>query len=255
MIRLGKTSPELFSPMVDWSALAERARLCFAVRPVEADENMALVVLRPERWGQALFDPQRQELRLPVADPEGRQVLLVLPQTPENDAAIKDLESLRPEPGTLLCGRLAITGGHLCVQPFSIIDGVGVRSLGLEGVLGGRGAPAASEDSDEDPESPEGPERTLALASPLGLTLARAWDELEALAASGAGARHRPSSLVEIREALQALGLARVAAALSTVMATRGQTADLPRALLDAAWIVHIAESLLVVERALSELG
>jgi hypothetical protein len=155
----------------------------------------------------------------------------------------------------VLCGRLLIRREELTVEPISIVDPAGVHSLGLISASKSRARAQVDEASDDEPELFDESGRELAFGSPLGRALAKSWDELEAMASGGAGARQSQSSLGEARAQVSSLGLSRVATALSAVEAARTEVSVLPKALLEAAWTVRLAESLLVIERAVAELG
>ena len=256
MIRIEATRPEMLSPIADWAELAVRVRSSLASGLTEPDENSALVLLAPAQWGAATFELQRQELRRPLMDAKGKRVMVTLAQSPENDSALKELEFLSPGESALLFGRLAIQRGELTVQPIAIVDSAGVRSLGLHTPGLGTTIDVRPAEGDEDEfDLPEQIGRETVFGSPIGRALATAWDELEAIAAAGAGARHSQCALGEARAQLSSLGLARVAAALAAVECARTQSNGLPRALLEASWTVRLAESVLVVERAVAELG
>ena len=255
MFRIGATSSEMLSPIDDWALLVERARSALAAGLAEPDENAAFVLLAPVRWGAAVFDAQKQQLELPLVDSQDRRVLAILAQNAENDAAIKDLEALAPTQGTLLFGRLAIQGGQLMVEPISIVEASGVRSLGLGGLSKAKAAASTETSDDDEPELDVESGREQVFGNPLGRALGKAWDELEALAAGGASARGAHSTLAEARAQVSSLGLVRVATALTATEAARAQGSGLPKALLAAAWTVRIAESLLAVEGAVANLG
>jgi hypothetical protein len=255
MTRLGPSVPDGLNVATDWSALAAQARAGLVARLGEPGEHGALALLRPAAWGPPTFDPIAQRSRRALRDAAGHTLALELPFGPETRAAIAAVEALQPSPDTHLFGRLRVSGGDLCLFPISTLDESGVRSLGLESVVAAAAAPAGVEDQEDDE-----PDQELEGAAegpadePVGRTLARARGELEAIAATGAGARHDLAALAAARAEVSALGLARVTAALEAVERAGRARATLPAALLEAAWVVHVAQSATVVERAAARL-
>jgi len=59
----------------------------------ERGEAEQIVLLQPRAWGRAAYDEVLQELRVAVADREGRPLLLALAHTEENRRAIDALEA------------------------------------------------------------------------------------------------------------------------------------------------------------------
>jgi len=263
MVALGPTTPaDLPAPVTRWSELVTQARAALVTGLGEADEGVALALIRPASWCPPSFDRVAQRLERPVVDEVGRTVALVIPHGPETKAALADLETLAPADGALVFGRLGLQAGALVLAPIAVIDAGGARSFGLlsspTGAAAASGATAPAPegepgdeiaDTDDDAETgPSGPDDAVARV------LGAGWAEIEAIAAAGVGAYRRWTVLADRGAALRRLGLGRAAGALEVVGAAAG-TPGLPDAVLDAAWVLRLAQAALAVERAALQLS
>ncbi|MCG5434109.1 hypothetical protein LV457_17695 [Mycobacterium sp. MYCO198283] len=82
------------------------------------------LVLAPHAVGAPRFDQTRQELRWPISDADGDELLLTIGYSDLTAAAIDRVESLagRVPPGTLVTARLASAGVPPRAEPLSLLD-------------------------------------------------------------------------------------------------------------------------------------
>ncbi|MES2264841.1 MAG: hypothetical protein V4724_40610 [Pseudomonadota bacterium] len=108
-----------------WSDIAaERAQARRSLL-AEAQPMRDWLVLKPARWGQAVFDATRQTLTWPIFDDEGAQLDLELVYSKHASHAIQRIEQLCADgiaPGTLLVVRMRDTGDGLKGEPLSLVS-------------------------------------------------------------------------------------------------------------------------------------
>ena len=108
-----------------WAALEHRVRGGISLLD-QPDPLRAWVLLRPESWDPAVFDPIRQTVWWVLRDDTGRILPLSLRWTPLASHAVQRLESLTPDevpPGALIVARVFSRSGSLGAEPLSVIRG------------------------------------------------------------------------------------------------------------------------------------
>jgi hypothetical protein len=130
---LGPSDPRAIpGRIVRWANLADRARLLFGGGFRDRTEQDELVLLAPETWGPAEFDPVRQELVRDVLDADGRPIPLVLRHTPETQEAVNALESHDSSSTHSVLGILRLDAGRLSVEPIALHGAKGIFNLTLD---------------------------------------------------------------------------------------------------------------------------
>ncbi len=108
-----------------WAALEDRVRRGQSLLD-QPDPLREWVLLRPESWDPAVFDPIRQTVWWVLRDEAGRPLPLSLRWTPLASHAVQRLESLRPEdvpPEALVVARVFSRSGSLGGEPLSVVRG------------------------------------------------------------------------------------------------------------------------------------
>ena len=108
----------------DWSQLAAVASRSEPIGLQLPDFREAIIVLKPESWGQRWFDELEQAFVWEVADAAGRMVELRVPWTEVNENAVAFLEHITPDREKLdsLLGQLELVDGRLRVYPISLFS-------------------------------------------------------------------------------------------------------------------------------------
>ncbi len=107
-----------------WTALAELAgkAVPLGLRAVEPLDQ--IVVVRPARWGERVFDELLQRLVWPLYDDQGDVLLLSLPWLTVNEPAISFFESVNPEVDRLegIVGRVMLGAEGLTLEPLALLS-------------------------------------------------------------------------------------------------------------------------------------
>ena len=107
-----------------WSALAEMAgkAVPLGLRAVEPLDQ--IVVVRPAKWGERVFDELQQRLVWPLYDDQGDALLLSLPWLPVNEPAIGFFESVNPDVDRLegIVGRVMLGAEGLTLEPLTLLS-------------------------------------------------------------------------------------------------------------------------------------
>jgi hypothetical protein len=231
MVELGPSDPgSVQQPITSWPMLVPQVWQLFGTGLAERGEVEQVLLLQPHAWGKAVYDEVLQELRVAVADDEGRLLLLALAHTEENRRAIDTLEAAtRAQPPRIL-GLLHLRRGALVVEPISLATEDRVISLGLDGsgMLPARAVDARTDAWIEENEAAEvdaEDEDVTALdQGPIGQLLAATTAELEGLAEGGVAAYRGWSRLRGLTEKSERLGLAALSSSLRRLVSTAGQT-------------------------------
>jgi hypothetical protein len=208
---LGAANPTAAPAVSDWGELAALATALFGGGLGEWQEIRDLVILAPAAWGERRYDPIRQALCWPVADAAGAQIELILENRKENEAAIRVLEGMAPDPATRLLGQLQFREGRLCVEPITFYQGGQILNLTLDAPYPAPISPIdpirpieyeGEEDDPDEDETPADGER-----SAIGHLLAAALGELEAIADAGTAALRPLEPLQDLQNRMETLGL------------------------------------------------
>jgi hypothetical protein len=206
------TRNEMPPAITDWSELSARAGRLFAGGLQDRAEQDEILLLQPERWGLASFDPIRQELVQPIFDSAGRPLVLVLPHTPQTENAIKILERHDPKTTWGLLGLLRLRQETLAVEPVAI-HGDQLINLTLDGLPSSKvaaPAPATDQVEADDVEPVEEAELPTS-TSPLGILFTQTAEQLEAIADGGVRSARDIGRLRTVSERCDSLGLGSVA--------------------------------------------
>jgi hypothetical protein len=211
-----RLTPEVPSPMVNWSALTTKVQMAFSTGLADRPANAELVLLSPKSWGLPQYDSLRQELIRPIFDEVGRPLNLWLPFTPENEAAIEVLEQHDPSETIALLGALRLVAGRICLQPISLLEAGNIVHLNLDlgtaatvasKFVASANASNGAEDeqllADDEPEATN----TASRISPLARLVVTAQAELEAIAEGGVSGHRDMRLLVSASQRLESLGL------------------------------------------------
>lgn len=213
-----------------WSALIDPAVRLFGGGFGERDERDEVVLLKPARWGKPDYDNTRQEMVWVVYDSSGRELNLVLPNSPETADAMQVIEkSSRSNPRAVL-GLLRLVSGRIIVEPVSLHGEFGVLNLTLDNSTPAP-VPAwkklfSGEDDIEPIEEDNLPDSP---ATPIGLLLVAVEAELELVAEAGVSVMRDTSTLGEFASRMNSLGLASCSKLVTGVIdalrdVSRGQT-------------------------------
>lgn len=191
-----------------WNDLTDRASRLFGGALGERDERDEIVLLCPARWGKPTFDEIRQEMVWPVTDSHGKELMLVLPNTPETADAMRPIERASLSELNSVLGILRLSGGRIVVEPVSLLGSHGQVNLSLDEAPRMPAHASQAQHMQDEPDDP-GEENTLPHASgtALGLLLSSAEIELEEIAESGVSVRRDLGSLRSLSGRLDALGM------------------------------------------------
>jgi hypothetical protein len=202
-----------FPLITTWSALADQAMTAFGNGFSDGDERVALVLLQPHRWENAVYDDVRQELIRVVRDEGERPLVLSLPFSKETEDAVATLEHWQATPGARLLGLLRLRQGAITVEPFTLFEETKQLNLTLDAPqypprLATSGPPASDDDDPADDRS----------TTTVGRLLATVTAELEVLAECGVRAMRRLDTLADGVARIESLGLTVCATPLATLM-------------------------------------
>ena len=192
----GKSSPSdgpLMTRFADLGAVADSA---FAPGLAEQRDHANLVLLAPAAWGEAAYDPVRQEVTRPVMDGDGHVVPLVLRHGPETEQALTTLQ--RADGPTLRAafGFLRVGAAGLYVEPVTLWTQAKPIHLTLDNApaatvpvaaAAAPPAPAAAEESNEEELEGEEESPEIEHADDSGLEHVLAGVESEVLAVAEGG--------------------------------------------------------------------
>lgn len=193
--------------VTDWREISRAAGLAFGRGLSARREQQDIVMLKPDRWGPAVFDRARQELIRPILDTDGRAVRLKLSFTALTEGGVSHLEAYTPGAEATVLGLLRMDGLGLFVEPVALHDLGQVVNLTLDCEPSD---PAASppEPSDSYPDRDE-PERVNVetAPSPLGDLLGTLEAVLEGMAEEGINAARDVSHLRDSAQRAESVGL------------------------------------------------
>jgi len=112
------------APQASWAALAQQRRDGQRSLLAEPEPMQDWAVLRPERFGAARFDANRQVLVWPLHDAQGQTLDAELAFSEFTRHAITRVEAMNaapPRPGTLLVARLRQSADRLVAEPLSLV--------------------------------------------------------------------------------------------------------------------------------------
>lgn len=207
--------------IVSWTELAERARSLFGGGFRDRSEQDELVLLAPEAWGPAEFDPVRQELTRLVFDADGRALPLVLRHDPETPKAVESLENYDTTAVHAVLGLLRLGDGGLAVEPIALHGAKGVFNLTLDSAVRTASArptaivEAPPEDDGDELDEGDAPAPS---STRVGMLLDAVAAHLEAAGEGGLAAFRPVATLRGLADRAEALGLSTCGRAVGWVV-------------------------------------
>jgi hypothetical protein len=248
----GRSTPDERPALGDFSQLAEFAKQAFAPGLADRRDHGDLVLLAPEKWFDAAYDPVTQQVTRLIADANGRIVPLLLRHSPETDHGLTTLQRIDGGTVRAVLGSLHIGSRGLFVEPITLwtdtkpihltLDGAPARSIQPTSTV--RAEPDAIEDLEEDDQ-----EASQVIASPIGQMLTHVESELIAIAEGGVEVIRDLSPLRATAKECKALGLIACSKALLNLCnemdrfrkSIQRSAAAPAEQLLRAAYLVHLA--------------
>ena len=249
----GRSTPDEGPAVRDFSQLAEFAKQAFAPGLADRRDHSDIVLLVPEKWSDATYDPITQQVTRFIADANGQIVPLLLRHSPETDHALTTLQRIDGAAVRAVLGSLHIGARGLFVEPITLwtdakpihltLDGAPARSVSSTATA--RVEPESIEEPDEDETEP-----SQTIASPIGQMLTHVESELLAIAEGGVEVIRDLSPLRAAAKECSALGLMACSKALSHLAdeldrfrkSIQRDAAAPAQALLRAAYLVHVAQ-------------
>lgn len=247
-----RSTPDEGPALRDFAQLAEFAKQAFAPGLADRRDHADLVLLAPEKWADANYDPITQQVTRFIADANGQIIPLLLRHSPETDHALTTLQRIDGATVRALLGSLRIGSRGLFVEPITLWTDVKPIHLTLDGAPARsiQPNPAAQEEPDavEDLDEAE-QESTQVIASPIGQMLTHIESELIAIAEGGVEVIRDLSPLRAAAKECNALGLIACSKALANLSdeldrfrkSIQRSAAAPAEQLLRAAYLAHLA--------------
>jgi hypothetical protein len=233
--------------ITDWRDIRKRASILYAEGFHRSAEQDEIVALSPNEWGKPRFDNISQELIVPIYDPAGREIPLVLAQTPENSDAISLMEGRSYKNVLGILGLLRLNNKRLIVEPVTLYEAAGYLNLTLDSTSTKPLRSSATAVWEDEPREDTDPEpSTDDPSSPIGLLIASLESQLELIAESGIGAAGDVRNLKDLATKAESVGLQSIAKPISLLielLRRRPEATGIPEAILKAYYLCRVAST------------
>ena len=107
-----------------WTMVTEQARRVQPLGLRIASSSDALVILKPEQWGNRWFDELEQQFVWELVDRAGQVLQVRVPWNDLEETSIEFLETIKPERENLwgLLGRITVKQSRLSVYPLTLLS-------------------------------------------------------------------------------------------------------------------------------------